>query len=89
MLDGLNGEIDIEIWPVEMVGVRPLDLENLRNWSVLKPGKSLNERKSSLLPRRSQKPCLEIFATSTDFTPTLRPSLNSILLFLEIDAPDV
>jgi len=43
-LDGLHREIDIKLRPGEMVGLGPLNLENLRHGRVRKPRKVLERQ---------------------------------------------
>ena len=38
MLERLNFEVDVEIWPVQMNAVEEPDIQNALDWGVLEPG---------------------------------------------------
>jgi len=41
MLNGLDGEVDVEVWPIEMVRTRALHVCNRADGGIAEPGKLL------------------------------------------------
>jgi hypothetical protein len=72
-LDRFYRGIDVEIRPVEVIGSRPENVQDLADRCIGKPGELSKVDESSRPPRYSQKPCLEMLVTST--SPMLAPSL--------------
>ncbi len=65
-------QIDIELWPVQMVRARQLNSSDLVNRGVLNHGNSLKDTNNSCSSMKSQNPCGETFVTSSG--EVLRPS---------------
>ena len=54
----LNGKINIEVWPIEMMCLRKLDVEQLPDGRVLEPGKMLERQIVFLISDQEPKPVL-------------------------------
>jgi len=54
----LNGKINIEVWPIEMMWLRKLDVEQLPDGRVLEPGKMLERQIVFLISDQEPKPVL-------------------------------
>ena len=54
----LNGKINIEVWPIEMMWLRKLDVEQLPDGRVLEPGKVLERQIVFLISDQEPKPVL-------------------------------
>jgi hypothetical protein len=59
VFDGFDGEIDIEVWPVQVMRTRQLDVRDFANGRLPEPGKSLKGTNSSRSPTNSQNRCDE------------------------------
>lgn len=55
MMKRLNGEIDIEITPVQMVRLRKLNIDQFANGNILEPGKVLEGHKEFLVSNQEPK----------------------------------
>lgn len=54
----LNGKINIEVWPIEMMWLWKLDVEQLPDGRVLEPGKMLERQIVFLISDQEPKPVL-------------------------------
>ena len=54
----LNGKINIEVWPIEMMWLWKLDVEQLPDGRVLEPGKVLERQIVFLISDQEPKPVL-------------------------------
>jgi hypothetical protein len=56
MFDGLDGNIDIEVRPIQVMGTRELYVRDFPNGRLAEPGKSLKGTNNSPSPTNSQNP---------------------------------
>jgi len=54
MFEGLDGEVDVEVRPVEVSGVGPLDIQDMVHGRALEPREVCEAEE--ILPQRPKKP---------------------------------
>ena len=55
MLNRVDAQIDIKIWPVEMAGTGLFDIQNLPYWNIFEPRKILIREKKLLISNQKPK----------------------------------
>jgi len=55
MFDGLDGDVDVEVGPVQVMRGRPLDIQQLRDGGRTKPWKTLERHKQLSVAEQQPK----------------------------------
>ena len=64
MLDRVDRQVDIELRPIEVAGLRALESQDRLHRRPLEPGKFVEGKKELATVEQEQKPCAEMLVTS-------------------------
>ena len=60
MLYGLDRKINIEVWPVQVIGVKSFNLQKLTDGHILEPWEALKWQKQLAAPDQEPEPVLRL-----------------------------
>ena len=58
MVYGFDCDIDVKVWPVQMVSVGQLDIQQITNRGIAEPRKLVKSYKPFFVPNEEPKPVL-------------------------------